>query len=404
MASDDHASETDSEGPWLPAQRRRLTAAEMRLYRRKAHLEPEAAAEWADAFLGPYETGRAVAAGKSVSEALEARARSTKHSGLNWPGFSKLAAAHWSWLGVDEAQATDWAALGLSPNQAGSWISAGFKTASAAGEWLAVGFDPVASAAWRCEGFLPAQVHEWAPSRGTATGGRSSGMEDQSRVLDPIGFTPAQASEWRAGGFSGTEAKAWGATGLGPDQSAAAKQAGQKPDEVIAQLVESSGDRVVVWGLWYDDQVQVGLLEDIEWLALSGEHLEAILGCIEWSDLVDRLGASEVEDEFEELLNEAWDAEHEEAGLEDWPARPKGWVPRGPMPEMGLDWLSDRPRIDDPDNLNLPESIMDLGRYSASPVSGDFVSWDMGSLHEIARLTIGEGFAFVRRQDLIGVR
>ncbi len=118
MTSDDHASETDSEGPWLPAQRRRLTAAEMRLYRREAHLEPEAAAEWADAFLGPYETGRAVAAGKSVSEALEAR----KHSGLNWSGFSKLAASHWSWVGVDEAQATDWAALGLNPDQAGSWI------------------------------------------------------------------------------------------------------------------------------------------------------------------------------------------------------------------------------------------------------------------------------------------
>jgi hypothetical protein len=163
-------------------------------------------------------------------------------------------------------------------------------------------------------------------------------------------------------------------------------------------LVEVGDDQgVIVWAE-LGHGIQLGTLSDFESLAESARATNSALAANTWEELVDVFGRDGVEYEFSDVLDQAWEGRSIEHGVSG--DRPDDWYP-DEMPDLTGDWLSCRPRYNDPEQLDLPDEIMDLGRFESNMMSGDFVDWDRSDLPKLERLAKKLGYEFVERQDLI---
>ncbi len=79
---------------------------------------------------------------------------------------------------------------------------------------------------------------------------------------------------------------------------------------------------------------------------------------------------------------------------------PDDWFPED-LPDLSGDWLSDRPRYNDLEQLELPEQFMELGKFQTTMLGGDFVSWAESDLPMIKRLALRLRYDLVERPDLI---
>lgn len=162
-------------------------------------------------------------------------------------------------------------------------------------------------------------------------------------------------------------------------------------------MTDYADSRVIVWG-YLDGDLQLGMLEDFEYLAEAARTTQRLLDDPTWNDLIEVYGEPGVRDEFEVFLSNAW---QDQLGDEDQHAEmPDDWYP-DEVPDLSGDWLTDRPRINDPGYLNLPQQIMELGNREGHMIAGDSISWDRSALPELKRLARGLGYEFVERQDLI---
>lgn len=167
-------------------------------------------------------------------------------------------------------------------------------------------------------------------------------------------------------------------------------------DDSLVELDVENG--VIVWADYAYDDIQLGLLRDFELLAESARETNLALAANTWEELVDVFGREGVEHEFSDFLDQAWEEWCIEHDTND--ARPDDWLPQH-VPDLTGDWLSSRPRYNDPEQLDLPQEFMDLGRYQTTMMGGDFVSWDRSDLPKLERLAVRLGYEFVERQELI---
>lgn len=349
-------------GPWVQALGRHLHGWEVRLYRSRAGLEPEDAVAWAEADIGPYQAAAAIAEGRRVEDVLGERAERDR-----------------LWLGS-----------GLSADEQAQWRAALFRDPDTAEPWRCAGFSPSAAGEWRSAGFDPTEALAWA------------------QPSDVAGFSPWHARAWRDHGFSVDEADRWRVVTEEAEEAADALAQGMSPEELAVvkedELLDADevtedwpSDEPIVWGRPWSGNIAVGQLSDIELLVALERETRVVEGCRTWEELFERLGVSWVEQEFGYLLDELWccaDADGP-AGAD----RPIGWIPDDPHFDAG-DWVTERPRVTDPEWLSLPEAMSDLAHGTGSPVSGDFIWWLEEDLPELARIAKRLGVPFIERQDL----
>ena len=89
-------------------------------------------------------------------------------------------------------------------------------------------------------------------------------------------------------------------------------------------------------------------------LANAAARTNRALAASTWAELVDVPGRDELADFiFQEW--EEWSADHDVDG-----DQPDDWFPDH-LPDLTADWLTGRPRYNDPGQLDLPEEFMTLG-------------------------------------------
>ena len=156
----------------------------------------------------------------------------------------------------------------------------------------------------------------------------------------------------------------------------------------------------IVWAdAGYDSCVHLGLTSDFQMLANAAARTNRALAASTWAELVDVLGRDELADFiFQEW--EEWSADHDVDGdqPDGWP--PDDWFPDH-LPDLTGDWLTGRPRYNDPGQLDLPEEFMTLGVRNWGLMGQDFIEWDYSDLPKLARLADRLGYNFVERQDLL---
>lgn len=362
---------------------------EARLYWKYAGLVPSDAVAWISEHIGPYDAGRAMAQGLCVADVLQTRAVREQETARIWEGISTLEIGGWAALGCDSNRARQWKKLGCAPDQAETWLTNGFVTASDASRWSSIGVDPVDARAWREANVAPEDAREWI----------SVGEQPTAQVWFVPTPSAAAALQWRAVGLHARHFAAWWSTGLQPVAVADAVAAGRLPtehDEVVAER----RSHVIVWAVVHDS-VQLGMLDDFEYIRDSMLETNAALGCSTWAELRDVVGSDELERAWGGLLDAAWEEQGTGSAAGVASPRPDDWLPGSSVPDLSGDWLASRPRFDDPDLLTLPEFIMGEATGCGSPVNGDFVWWDIAEVPTLAALARDHGYTFVQRQDLI---
>lgn len=149
----------------------------------------------------------------------------------------------------------------------------------------------------------------------------------------------------------------------------------------------------------YGADLQVGTFEDFERLAGIARETQSALKAATWDELFDALGEDVTRNEFSTWIDDAWDEWCSEHNV-DGDAMPDDWFPED-LPDLSGDWLSDRPRYNDPEQLELPEQFMELGKFQTTMLGGDFVSWAESDLPMIKRLALRLRYDLVERPDLI---
>lgn len=350
MGADGNAMSDDNfVGPELPTLWRRLTASEARDYLRLTGLTADDAALWADASIGPYETARNLNAGRSLADAIADR---------------------------DARRAQRAEASPLVPSPTVEF------TADTATDRASADLNPESALAWRA-------VDRKIPIDTASDDGLV--LEVGAHVL--VAEAPDMA-KWREADFDPEAAAAWAAAGVDPDRAANLRRQDCDPAAYVRDLAESQPDQIIVWGTWLDE-CQLATLPDARLAASIAQQTATMLACTSWAELVCAVGRDAVEEEFGSSLNDAW------GDLGSGGARPKDWVPSGPLDLAASDWLTDQPRLTDPDFLEIPGAMLDLATASASRVSGTFVSWSRDVLPAASRIARLEGCAFVRAQPLI---
>ena len=131
--------------PWLPTLSRYMRPGELADFLEMAGLGPEEAAQWADSYIGPNETARAIREGHTIDEFLELRrerlgrrpsspVRSEpvrdepvrrKRVRDEWKllGFTRTTAAPWRAIGVSAQDAQRWRDAGVTPADMNAWTS-----------------------------------------------------------------------------------------------------------------------------------------------------------------------------------------------------------------------------------------------------------------------------------------
>jgi len=361
---------------------------EARLFWKYAKLDPSQAVKWISEHIGPYDAGRAVAHGRTMADVLRSRGERQPKTSPGWDGISNLDVEEWTVLGCDAAEAREWNRLGCTAGRARDWMSNGFVTASDAGSWASIGVDPADAKRWHDAHASPDEACEWF-----AVG------QDLS-----AGFVPSpsagEALEWRRAGLGPRQFATWWNTGLEPSQVADAVGLGRLPTGVD-ELDPDRRERMIVWSIVHD-ALQLGMVNDFEYIRASLLTTDAALGCTTWEQLRDEFGPYELELEWGSLLDDVWDerSSRPDADLR-LPGRPDGWLPDRSPPDLTGNWLASRSRFTDPELLSLPDFIMREARGRGSPMSGDFVWWDIAQLPILAALARAHRYAFVQRQDLV---
>lgn len=371
-------------GPEIPGKGRRLTASEARRFHNHAGLVPDQVAKCLASDVGPFEAARLIGEGLTLDETIKA-AVAARSSGESLPSLAWRSAG---FSDVNEASA--WRHAGLQPPQARIWIErciddpALAKSAEGSDRFFNILRSPSQDAATEVSviddglryGLTLQEIIDW--------------FGDDSSV--PIrGFIGPEVAQWRGGGFNPATAGAWAATGLDPEQCRSLVANGATPEGTITNRID---EEVFVWSDRFGF-IQLASRADANWTAEIEEINAAIFAASSWELLRTAIQGTEHETAFNETVRELWS----ESGDESDGDPPEGWLPGGVPRIFDGDWYSNQPRINDPYSVSLPQEVREIARGAASMVGGEFVSWDKGTMIELARIFRQLGFAFVNDES-----
>jgi hypothetical protein len=226
---------------WIWASGRKLTAVELRIYRR-AGLDEEAAATWANAGIEPYQAEGYCSRGLDLDEALR-----WLRAGVSGNTASQLSSSelrqvvdrneqllddlerHWSSAASkmtlsDRAHLADQLGAGLAVEQVARWLDSGGPWTDIS-QWLASGLSPSEAARLHQCGVAPPtedHLNQFAASgipTSEALGWLAAGFTvEKALPFHELGIAPSEATEWVDAGISAEDAAALQRRGsAGPD-------------------------------------------------------------------------------------------------------------------------------------------------------------------------------------------